>query len=589
MKQFFKFFFASLLGSFFSFVVIFFIFIGLIASIISLSEQDAVTIHPNSVLHIRLNKPVYDRSPNDPFSGFDFGDFSFTETPGLDDILKCIDKARHDENIKGILLEIDYVPAGLSTIQEIRGALEAFGQEGKFVVGYSSLFTQAAYYLGSVADEIYLNPDGMIMFKGMNIEIMFLKGIIDKLEINAQIIRSGKYKSAVEPFTREGLSKENREQLLELINSQWNQVLLDVSKSRNISIYDLNLVADNLELFNADAALKHGYVDGLIYKDELIEMLKEKTGTEKEGKIKTIALEKYIYAKDVRKKEFTRDKIAVLYALGEISMMGEDFDEVNAHSFAKAIRKAREDKNVKAIVMRVNSPGGEALASEIIRREVFLASEEKPVVVSMGDVAASGGYWISCNADKIFADQTTITGSIGVFGIIPDFKDFFNNKLGITFDNVSTNENADFISVTKPLTPFQEAVVADEIDKIYEKFITLVSEGRKLSKSHVDSIAQGKIWSGTDAKRIGLVDEIGGFEAALNEAAKLAGIEAYTIEELPELKDPLEELFKTTLDENSTKAISNALGQNYKYFTVINRVSKMNGIQARLPFFFEVE
>lgn len=589
MKQFFKFFFASLLGSFISFVILFFIFLGILISVISYSEKDAINVKPNSLLHLRLNEPILDRTPANPFSDFNFADFSLETPPGLNEILENIEKAKNDKNIKGIYLELDYIPAGIATIQEIRNALVDFKESGKFILCYSNIYTQPAYYLGTVADKVYLNPEGMILLKGLNSEVVFLKGTLDKLEINAQVIRSGKYKSAVEIFERSDMSKENEDQLGELIESIWSEMLKDISNDRNISIYDLNLNADNLELTDAHAAFKHGFIDSLIYKDEMIEVLNKRLNLKGKDNLNLISLNKYVYSKKDDKKEFTKDKIAVIYAQGEITMAGEDMNQINGEKYAKTIRKAREDKNVKAIVIRVNSPGGDAVASEIIRREVHLAAKEKTVVVSMGDYAASGGYWISCSADKIVADQTTITGSIGVYGIIPDFKDFMNNKLGVTFDNVKTNENADFIPVNKPLSPYQEAIIRGQIDKTYEQFISLVAEGRNLRVSHVDSIAQGKVWSGTDAKRIGLVDELGGLEMAIEEAANMAELKNYYIEELPVQKDPLAELFETTMDETKTGFLKKELGENYKYYHWIKQTSQQKGIQTRLPFFLSIK
>jgi protease-4 len=590
MKQFFKFLFASLLGSLVSFVIIFFVLLGIFASVISYAERDAVRVEPNSVLYMSFDKPITDRTANNPFSGFSLSEFKLSTPPGLNDILMNIEKAKSDSRIKGIYLELGILQAGFSTVQEIRSALAKFKESGKFVICYGDYFSQGAYYLGSVADELYINPEGMIMLQGLNAEVLFIKGLLEKLEIEAQVIRSGKYKSAVEMFLREDLSEENRQQIKEYITTVWDQVLMDISTSRNININDLNLYTNNLTLSNADAALKYNFADGIKYKDEILDILRTKLDLQKDTKPKTINLVKYTFVKkETEKKRYTRDRVAVVYAEGEIVTGSGDDQMVGSSRFSKAIRDAREDKNIKAIVLRVNSPGGSLLASEIIRREVELAAKEKPLIVSMGDVAASGGYWISCNADKIYAEQTTLTGSIGVYGIFPNFQDFLNNKLGVTFDNVMTNENADFMSAVKPLNNFQLTKIKNEIDKEYNEFLNLVSESRDLRKTHVDSVAQGKIWSGTDAKRIGLIDEIGGLEDAINEAVKLAGINNYRIMELPELKDPFEQIFQSMFAEAKASYIKKELGVNYKYYQSIRKITEMEGIQARIPYYITLE
>lgn len=590
MKQFFKFFFASVLGTFVTAIILFFILMGIFMSVLSYSEKETVDVKLNSILKIQLNEPIMDRTPVNPFANTTIFNLETDIPPGLNDILKNIKKAKNDKRIKGILLDLSYISAGIATIEEIRDALIDFKTSGKFVLSYAEFYSQTAYYLGSVADEIYLNPAGMILFKGINAEIIFFKGLLDKLGIEAQIFRSGKFKSAVEPLRRKNMSDANREQLTMLFNSIWNRLLIDISKSRNISIYDLNLIANNLDLLDAENATKNNFVDELIYKDQLFEKINNKLGKAADKSINTVTLSDYTYAKDNSEKgNLSRDQIAVIYAEGELVMgNGEDI-EIGAARFSKAIRKARTDNYVKAIVLRVNSPGGNLIASEIVRREVELAAKEKPLVVSMGNLAASGGYWISCNADKIVADETTITGSIGVYGIFPNIKEFLNEWLGITSDKVLTNDNADFLSMNKPLTDYQATVIQEKINKEYQNFIQLVAQGRNLSVTQVDSIAQGRVWSGLDAMRIGLIDEFGGLTKAIETAAGLANISSYRLRELPIQKDPIQELISSLFGQAKNSAIKSELGNSFKYYEYVKKLSNINGIQARMPYFLEIE
>lgn len=589
MKQFFKFMFASMLGTILTLIVVFFLFMGLIASIASFSEKEAVKVEQNSLLYMKLDKPIPDRTPKNPFSNMGFGGFDDLNVTGLNDMLKNIDKAAKDPNIKGIYLDLTAIPAGFANIYEVRAALEEFKESGKFILCYADMLAQNAYYLASVADEIYMNPEGGIFLTGLNAEVMFLEGTLEKLEIEAQVIRHGSFKGAVEPLMRKDLSEANELQMRTLLESIWSEISTTISEARNIEPENLNLIVDNLELTNASKALKHNFVDGLKYKDEILDMLKGKLGQEPDSEIKTVSMAKYTRAKVEDEREYTRDRVAVVYATGNITMGPGDESTIGAGKLAKAIREARQDENVKAIVLRVNSPGGDVLASEIIWREVELASGIKPLIVSMGNVAASGGYWISAPADKILADPLTITGSIGVFAVIPNMKEFFNDKLGITFDGVKTNENSDFPSVTEALSPYQHAVLKEEIERIYSTFLTKVSNGRNLSVEHVDSIGQGRVWSGIDAKRIGLIDEFGGLEKAITMAAGMAEIENYRLKELPVLKDPFEELFSEIFGGASASQIEKHFGKYGGYINYLRSISEMEGIQARMPYYFEIK
>lgn len=587
MKQFFKFLLASFTGTILSLLFLLFLFAGIVSALVSSAEKQAVKVKENSVLYISFDAPITDRTSKDPFENFDFMSFKSSQSIGMNDILKNLDKAATDPNIAGIYMELSNVDAGMANLEEIREKLLKFKESGKFIISYGETYSQSAYFLASVADEIYMNPDGGLMFKGMIAQLTFLKNMLGKLEVEPQIIRgpNNKYKSAVEPLMLDKMSEANREQMELLLGTTWANYLEKISASRNISVTDLNRFADELATASNEKTVELGFVDGLKYKDEILALLREKTGKEPKDKIETVALAKYTNA-IVGKPKTSKNKLAVIYAIGEISDGEGSETSIGSEDLSKLIRKLREDEKVKAIVMRVNSPGGSALASEVIRREVELARKEKPFVVSMGNVATSGGYWISTNADFIFADPATITGSIGVFGVIPNLKGLFNNKLGITFDKVMTNRNADLMDVMEPIKPYQMEVINREITRIYDDFITLVSETRGLRKTYVDSIAQGRVWTGQDAIGIGLVDSIGGLQAAVAYAAMKTNLgDDYRIVEQPEQVDPFRKLIQDMGGVNSGKrALKAQLGEHYQYVEYIEQLSRMKGVQARLPF-----
>lgn len=590
MKQFFKFMFASFAGTLLTILVIFLLFAAMISSIIAMSENETVTVKPNSVLQLNWNTPITDRASDNPLEGFDFATMKSNKPAGLNEILKNIDKATKDDNIEGIFIDMETIPAGIATTEEIRNKLLEFKSADKFIVAYGNSYDQKGYYFASVADEIYMNPKGMVLFKGLSAQLMFFKNMLKKLEIEMQIVRGpdNKYKSAVEPLLKDKMSEANREQYQELLNSIWGRILFTLNTSRGISIEQLNSIADNLDVTDADKALELNFVDGIIYRDEVINRLKELTSKAKDDNLDWITYSKYTNA-IVGKTNISRDRIGVVYASGDI-VQGQGADgSMGSAKIAKAIKKARLDDKVKAIVMRVNSPGGDALASDVIRREVALAKEAKPFIVSMGDVAASGGYWISTNADYIFAQPTTITGSIGVFGIIPNFQGLMTNKLGITFDEVSTNENADFISVMKPMSDFQKEKINAQIINIYDDFVNLVANTRGLKPEFVDSIAKGRVWTGADALNIGLVDELGGLEDAIAYAAQKAELnENYRLKEFPERKEFIEELMLQLTGDAKAKVIGDELGEYKMYYDQIKAVQNMKGVQARLPYFYSI-
>ncbi len=582
MKDFFKFMFASMLGFFLSSIILFLLLMGLIMSLIAFAQQEEVAVSNSSLLQIKLNYEIQDRTNNDPFADFTgFG--SFKINPGLNKILKSIDKAKDDERIKGIYLNLGDLPSGLATISEIRKSLKLFKESGKPVYTYSNMLSQKAYYLATVSDKIFLNPEGSIDFRGFSSQVLFIKGLLEKLEIEPQVIRHGKFKSAIEPLIRTDMSEANKEQTLKFVGSMWDNTVNSISESRSIAKTYLNLIADSLIAQNPQKALSLHLIDSVLYFDQFLNFLAGEIDVDNISRDNLISLSEYVDAK-VKSKKRSKNKIAVIYASGNIVQGEGETNNIGGDKIARAIRNARLNKSIKAIVLRVNSPGGDALASDIILREVNLAKEEKPVVVSMGNLAASGGYYISCGADKIFASPATITGSIGVFGVIPNLEKFFNNKMGITFDGVKTNENADFISATKPLTKYQHDLIQMEIERVYSTFLKHVAKGRNMTTEQVDEIGQGRVWSGSDALKIGLVDEFGGLDEALEEAKDLANLEDYRIVELPKQKEPIQQVMDDLMGKTRIKLLQNELGGNYKYYQFLKEVENMNGIQARLPF-----
>ncbi len=589
MKQFFKFLLASTLGTFLAIFLASVFFIASIIGMISSFEEGEhdESVKENTILQISWKTEIPDRADDNPFKDFDPFSFEPNQAVGLNEILKTIDRAKNDDNIVGILLDMETLPAGVATMQEIRNKLEDFKSSGKFIYSYANNYDQTAYYLSTVSDKIFINPEGFILFKGLYSQTAYLKNLLDKIGVKAQVIRGpdNKYKSAVEPLIYDKSSKANKEQIQALLNDIWNDILKTVSKTRNISIEDLNRIADNLELESAKAAKDLNFVDYIAYRDQLINFLKEKTYSDK---LNLIKFNKYAKMSSKCGKK-SRETIAVIYAEGNIVQGKSVEGSIGSESLSKTIRKVRELERVKAIVFRVNSPGGDALAAEVIRRELELASKKVPVIVSMGNLAASGGYWISTPGKTIFSDGNTITGSIGVFGIIPNMQELFNDKLGINFDEVKTNKNSDFIDVMKPMSKFQKEKLNHEITRIYNQFVSLVAKSRNLDKQYVDSIARGRVWSGVDALNIGLVDTIGGLNAAINYAAQQAGLEQnYRISEYPVMKPFFEKFIEELTGDAKTSLIKSELGDYYKYYDEISRLKTISGVQARLPFVINI-
>lgn len=579
MKQFFKFMFASMLGTLLLLVIFSMITIGIVAGIVAMAGQKEVVVSKNTVILARFNKEITDRSTKSimmmGYSGPD-------KNTGLDDILANLQKAKKDDNISGIYLDLTEIPAGISTVNEIRNGLLDFRKTGKFVWAYSETYTQKSYFLATAADRIFLNPEGIVELKGLSSENVFIKGMLEKLDVKMQIIRHGKFKAATEPLFLDKMSPENRQQITEIINDIWEEMTNAIVESRKIGKEQLNGIADSLKIGTAQDALKYGLVDQLTYKDELITALKKKLTIEEKKKIPLVTMENYTDVPAHKKSVTPKEKIAVVYASGSIAGGEGDDQSIGSERISKAIRKAREDEAVKAIVFRVNSGGGSALASDVIWREIDLARQVKPVVASFGDVAGSGGYYIACAATKILADPTSITGSIGVFGVVPNMQGLFNKKLGITFDEAMTNKNGDYIPVTKPLSSYQTLVLQRNVDHIYDVFTGKVAAGRKMSQKAVDSIGQGRIWSGIDAKAIGLVDEMGGLTKALETAAELAKLKDYRLVSLPEQKEWFEELIDQLTGNDPSARIREVLGEDYAYYQYLKEIREMKGIQARM-------
>ncbi len=585
---------AAFIGTLIALVINFFIKVGVISSMISsLSKSEtetSATVKPNSVLYMKLDYAIPDRTTDNPFGGINFQTMESQDMTGLNDILRNLEHAKTDANIKGIYLELSSIPTSTATLQEIRDKLIEFKESRKFVVVYGEALSQSAYYVASIADKIFLNPEGMLDLHGMASQVMFYKHLLEKMEVEMQIVRgpNNKFKSAVEPYFLDKMSEANREQMDKLLGTVWGQILADISQSRNISVEQLNQIADNLEtVFSADKALEYGLVDNLYYKDQVLEELKGLTGSNKD--INAVSNAKY--AKSFKDKSVSNNEVAIIYASGQI-FDGKGSDEnIYSENLSKTIRKAREDENVKAIVLRVNSPGGSAVASAVIGRELDLTKAEKPIIVSMGNYAASGGYWISANADYIFADATTLTGSIGVFGTFPNMQGLLNNKVGLTFDVAKTNENADFGTITQPLTEFQYAKLQENVVKTYDHFTKRVADGRGLRQSYVDSIGQGRVWAGADAIGLGLVDQIGDMEDAIAYAAQKANIaDDYKVVELPKQKDFLTRLTESLNgNDKLDAAIRQQLGGYYEYWQGLQNLQKNTGIQARIPFDMVIE
>ena len=588
MKNFLKYTLATITGIIIASILFFIIMIAGLSALVASGDKPA-SVSENSVLVLNAGELIPDRGTENPLAGLDLMDMTFTPSVGLNEILRNIQKASADKNIKGILIENGLIPSGWATTEEIRNALLEFRDSGKFVISYTDYFlSQQCYYLSTAAEKIYVNPGSMVEFKGLSSEIMFYKNALEKLGIDVQVTRHGKFKGAVEPFILDKLSKENREQIEDYTGSIWDHVIETVAEARGIPADKLSQAADNLTGNLASLAFKNNLVDGLLFRDELIDTLKSLSGIEKKKELKLVSMSKYAKVPDPAKVFTSKNRIAVIYAEGNIVMGKGSEMNIGGKHYAEVIRKERLDTTVKAIVLRVNSPGGNAIASDIIWRELMLAEKEKPVVISMGNLAASGGYYISAPATKIFANPSTISGSIGVFGLLPNAEKLLEKKLGLTTETVNTNSYSDFPSIFRPMSSYEKEVMQMSVENTYSDFVSKVANGRDMNFEEVDNIGQGRVWSGTRAMKIGLVDEMGGLEDAIKGAAELAGIDKYKIRELPELEDPYTRLLTQLSGDVRMSLLRKELGESLEYYNRVMELRDLSGIQARLPYFIVI-
>lgn len=584
MKDFLKFTLATVTGIVVSFVVLSFISILIFFSIMSFSESET-QVHKNSIMMLDLNGVLMERSQENPF---DFLMGSKYNIYGLDDILSSIKKAKENDDIKGIYIQATSFGAGFASIEEIRNALKDFKKSGKFIIAYGDTYTQGLYYLSSVADKVLLNPQGMIEWRGLAATPMFFKDLLAKVGVEMQVFKVGTYKSAVEPFISTKMSPANREQINVYLGSIWGQITSDVAESRKVSVDSLNAAADLMLMFHpAVESVKNGLADTLIYKNDIRNYLKAMLGVDKDDRMPVLGLKDMVNVKKNVPKDKSGNVIAVYYAYGEIdggSSSATSEEGINSEKVIRDLRKLKDDEDVKAVVLRVNSPGGSAYGSEQIWYAVSELKKEKPVIVSMGDYAASGGYYISCNADTIVADPTTLTGSIGIFGMFPNAKGLAD-KIGVNFDVVKTNQYADFGMLTRPMSDGEKSLVQMYVNQGYDLFLTRCSEGRGISKEDMDKIAQGRVWTGSKAKELGLVDELGGLDRALEIAVAKAGTDAYTVMTYPKKESFFESLMNTN-PGNYIKArmLKGTMGEVYQQFSALENFDKCDRIQARVPF-----
>lgn len=589
MKSFLKYTLATITGFLFVNIFIFILFFILFGAILTFSGQ-TVSVHPNSVLTIRLETPINDRASDNPLDNIDLLSINARPNLGLNKIIASIEYAAFDENIKGIYLNINDIQGtfgALATTQEIRNALLKFKESGKFIYSYSNLgYSQLGYYLATVADSIFVNPETPLTLSGMSSNVTFYKETLEKLGIRPEIVKVGKFKSAVEPFIATEMSDANREQIKKYLETSWNNIVKAISSSRDIPADSINALTDRLDFYTTRQFTSWGYFDAAIYEDQVSAFLKKACGILHQ--IQLTDYQKVVSA--FGNQSYHSNKIAIIYAQGEIGL--EQTAQSIGPDLAKSIRKARLNKDTKAIVLRVNSPGGSALTSDIIWREVQLAKQEKPVIVSMGNVAASGGYYISCAADTIVAEPTTLTGSIGIFGMFFSGKELIQDKLGIHTDVVKTNKYSDFGGTyplpipisSRPLSPYEKNVLQNYVNQGYETFLSRVMAGRNMTRDELDAIAQGRVWTGEDAQQIGLVDILGGLEDAIRIAANKAGIDQYMLVEYPTLKNPMEELLYQLSGGIKARMLQEEMGPLYSTWQELKDITSRQGILARLPF-----
>ena len=581
MKDFIKFTFASVLGVVLAGII--FTILGIVTMVGMVASSDTETVvKENSIFVLDLEGTLSERVKDNPLQTL-MGEEN--QAYGLDDILASIQKAKDNEDIKGIYLQTAFLETSFASLEEIRHALLDFKESGKFIVAYADQYTQDMYYLASVADKIIVNPQGSISWHGLASQPIFFKDLLKKVGIEMQIFKVGTYKSAVEPFIATEMSDANREQVTAFLSSIWGRLLEDVSASRNIPVETLNKYADEMmDLQPAETYLANGLADTLMYKDGVLDYLREISGRESDESLRTLSLEDMKNVKRNVPLDKSGNIIAVYYAFGGIDDTTSPEEGIDSEKVIKDLRKLREDETVKAVVFRVNSPGGSAYGSEQIWREVVLLKEKKPVIVSMGDYAASGGYYISCAADYIVADPTTLTGSIGIFGMFPNMEELLTDKLGLDFDMVKTNKFADMGTLARPFNSDERAAMQNYINNGYKLFVKRCADGRGMSVEAIEKIAEGRVWTGATAKELGLVDELGGLDKAIEIAAQKAEVEAYSLLNYP----AMDEFFSTLMDTGKEHYIEGklveTLGEAYPSIKFIQNVKDMDRIQARMPF-----
>lgn len=582
MKQFFKFMFASCLGSFLMLIVVsflFFVSFGVMIGSMMNTNKKTVHVKSNSILEISLDKEITERSRTELETAL-YGSTSH----GLNSLLLSISEAKNDPNIDGIYIKSNmFFNAGWATIEELRLAIKDFRESGKFVYSYGDSYSQKAYYLATACDSIFMNPAGNMELAGIAAEVMFIKDLLNKLDVGVELIRpkSNAYKSAGEMYILDKMSSSNREQVRAYISSIWEHVSTEIANDRNIPIAKINSLADNLTAYNQIQALEENLLDELVFESKVREYIASRCDKESSDDLSFVAAGKY-HSSILPKGN--KDKIAIIYASGDVKTGKGNLNDIYSDNIIKALDQASKNEDVKAIVLRVNSPGGEVLGSEAMTNAVQMANTKKPLIVSMGDVAASAGYEISCYATKIVAHPTTLTGSIGVFGVVPNFGKMLKTKLGITFDTVTTNSNAASLSVMRTLSPQAKNVLEKNVEDFYVTFCQRVAEGRKLTFNQVDEIAKGRVWTGKQAVEIGLVDEIGGINRAIEIAANETDIESYEIVEYPLQKDSFTQLREMFEESVHMKMMSKGTNMFYHYYNELEKISDLEGVQARLPF-----
>ena len=578
--NFFKTFLASLLAFFVANFVWFFLFIIIVAGVAAIGSSTTI-VEPKSVLKIDLAESIVDQPVNDPLAGFDPMSMNVQKSVSNMQVMNAIESAAQDDNIEGIYINLTGAgTASAALLEEVRDYITAFKESGKFVVAYGEVYSQGGYYLASVADSIFLNPVGEMEWRGLAMQVMFYKGALDKLGIEPQVFRHGTFKSAVEPYILNRMSPENRTQMETIANSIWGTMVADIAKERNLSIDSLNMFATDLSAMMAEDALANRMVDGLKYEDEVEDILREKLELDADEDITFVTLGEYIAAKPYTP-SYSDNKIEVIYAEGQIVQGTSEQGTLGSSTLADQLAEARLDEEVKAVVLRVNSPGGSALASEVIWREMELLRQQKPVIVSMGDYAASGGYYISAPADAIIADATTLTGSIGVFGLMFNAEKALNNKLGITIDVAKTNPSADMGMPFRAVSSTERSKIMRSIEQVYSTFVNHVADGRNMTFDSVDAIGQGRVWTGNDGNRIGLVDEIGGLKYAIAVAAdKAECLDDYMVRESMGEPTGLAALLSSLEAHISDRKMRKEMGAMYDEYRSLRALMENEGVQA---------